>query len=106
MRVSATGLPVSSAASAVPTTRTAAASISASAPAETTRQPCVMFAGMVRGLTVTPAGRPRTSTFTGPANPLSRVTWTYHAVREPGPIIAFDGSHLSVKSGRAQSASR
>ena len=63
-------------------------------------------AGIVSGLTVTPAGSPCTSTVTGPAKPLERVTCTYHAVRDPGPIIAFDGSHLSVKSGRAQSASR
>jgi hypothetical protein len=65
-----------------------------------------MFAGIVSGLTDTPAGRFFTVTFTEPANPSSRATWTYHAVREPGPIIAFDGSHLSVKSGRARSASR
>src|SRR5207247_904822 len=103
---SVTGLPSASVASAVPTTRTTAASTFASAAADTTRQPCVMFAGTVSGFTVTPAGRPFTSTFTGPANPLVRATWTYHAVRDPGPIIAFDGSHLSVKSGRAQSASR
>ena len=56
--------------------------------------------------TVTPAGKPCTSTFTGPAKPFDRVTCTYHAVREPGPIIAFDGSHLIVKSGRAKSHSR
>ena len=60
-----------------------------------------MFAGMVNGLTVTPAGNPFTSTFTGPANPLVRFTWTYHAVRDPGPIIARDGSTFSEKSGRA-----
>src|SRR5437773_185083 len=74
----------------------------ASAAAVRTTTPWVISGEIVSGLADTPAGRPGTSIFTGPAKPLSRVACTYHAVLEPGPIIALSGSQRSVKSGTAQ----
>src|SRR5207244_2775492 len=87
-------------------TWTTVASRAASAAAVRTTTPSFISGGMVSGLADTPAGRPFTSTFTGPAKPCRRLTCTYHAVLEPGPIIALSGSPRSVKSGAAAPPAR